>query len=461
MKLERQQGHRLVSQAFSVTVVMLLIVSAAVALRFYYVSRIEYHVARSDAADYINYGYNLVFRGVYSRHLTKEQPPPDSLRSPGYPLFVAVGFLLGGKEHFVRVVFALQSIMGGFLVLCTVLLGRRFLPVWWAVAAALLVALSPHQVTLTGYFLTEILYSFVLLVGLLCLVEAHRRQNLLGYGLAGIGFGIAYLVNETCLPLVFFLVLILLSVECASKESMLPYRWWRLGIFLLVFVCFPAVWMARNAFHLPEGAETGSKRALATLAYGSYPGFIYKSERYRYYPYREDPEQPVFASSLKNFTSIFWRRFKARPWRYLTWYIFEKPYYLWSWSFLQGRDIYIYQVNNSPYDQPGIIALTKSLMQVIHPFLMLLVAAGCGLIILLSRHSGLTGQKFEVLLIYGILLYVTMLCMVFAPLPRYAVPYRPEFYLAACWVAAAGVNSLSDRFSKVVPAESGGHARTD
>jgi hypothetical protein len=209
-------------------------------------------------------------------------------------------------------------------------------------------------------------------------------------------------------------------------------------LILALFLIFPTGWTIRNRSEAVSAGAGGSSRALHTLAHGTYPGFIYKDPRWKYFPYRDDPQIAEYTSSLGNFTRIFWQRFKERPLRHVVWYTFEKPYYIWSWNILQGMgDVYIYPIRQSLFTTNSLANTVRVGMKVIHPFLM----AAClgGLLLLLARlkKGNLTSADKEVAILVLVMLYVTLIYTIFACWPRYSVPFRPVFYLVASWSIAS------------------------
>jgi hypothetical protein len=209
----------------------------------------------------------------------------------------------------------------------------------------------------------------------------------------------------------------------------------RIWLFLLVFLLFPGSWILRNAAVLPPDAERGSARAAATLSHGAYPNFIYKDEFYQRFPYREDPEQPAFGSSFQQFIRILSKRASRQPVRYLTWYLFGKPYYLWRWSILQGvGDIYIFPLAGDLFAVSAGAGAVKKVMQILHPWLLVLAAAGVILLFFSDWDpSAADNRPWLPMHFFVVCIYATVLYMVFAPWPRYSIPFRPHLYLCAMW----------------------------
>lgn len=416
--------------------ILLLIFSVSLLLRIEYIRNTVVDVPiRADAKQYVTYGYNLARFGVFSKTYPSESPKPDSFRSPGYPLLIAASFFIAGTKNFYLLTLYTQAVLSALIVLLTYFIGRKFLPFNWAIAGAICVALCPHQVSIAGYLLTETLFGFLLHAGILCFLIGVGRRSYPWFFISAVFWSGAYLTNETALFLPFIFGVILLffmgtSLSKIDKKILLP----RLMLFFIVFSLAPAIWTVRNEVNLPPDAPKASERAMSTMSHGAYPGFIYKNPKFKYFPYREDPMQPAFGSSLKKFGEILWRRAKERPWRYFTWYFFEKPYYFWSWNILQGQgDIYIYPVKISFYELSRFANFTRNIMKALHLPAIFLAFASLPLIIIKNTYPGKSLKTGYFLFILTIGIYYTLLYMVFAPWPRYSVPLRPELYLCALW----------------------------
>lgn len=419
---------------------MVGIAALALGLRVAYLNHgIVDRPLRADAGQYVAYGYNLALRGAFSRSPPSEEPVPDSYRSPGYPALIAVAFLTGGEENWHRVLYYGQAVLGMMLVIVTFLVGRMFLSFGWALVPAAFVALSPHLVAMGGYILTENLFSVALTasVGLFCL--ALRRASDPLFAITGLSFGFAYLVNPTTLLLPLLLALVVVR-ELRRREAgpRKAQSTMARGLSLCVVLAFLVAgsWSVRNRLVVPPEGATGKQRALSTLTHGTYPGFVYESEAYKYYPYHEDPEQPEYGQSLSAFLRIFGRRVMQRPLRYLSWYLLEKPYYVWSWSILQGQgDIYVYPVRQSLYMTSAAADGTRRFMKWMHPVVLLFALVGCVWEVGRPGKARESGRAWEPRVVMTTLVYFTGVYALFVPWPRYGIPLRPLLYLLAVWAA--------------------------
>jgi 4-amino-4-deoxy-L-arabinose transferase-like glycosyltransferase len=430
------------------SIFIILLVAMALIFRLLFADQlVPPKAVRNDARDYLVYAYNLTNHGTYSKEYFTKEPQPDAWRSPGYPLVVALALLIGGAKHYYSIMIYFQIVISTLCVAMTYFLGRRLMPNWAALSAAGLVAFCPHLISISSNLLVETLFSFMLLAGIQAYYRALERKTVSSFLINALFFGYAYLTNETSLfvPWIFALVTVYLS-KVQDDRSTFRRNVWLVGSLLFVFCLFLTAWMLRNS-HLPPGAPRGIGRAIVTMSHGAYPGFVHKDPKHKYHPYREDPMQPAFGASFKNFRSIFWERFMHRPMRYICWYLLEKPYYLWSWDNLQSQkvgshspgrgDIYIYPVESSVYLRSTPANLTRQFMKVFHPIL--LVMALVGMVVAgVEAYSNRKSLKLDrsPIFLFIILVYYTGLYTVFAPWPRYSMPLRPELYLCAMWTAS-------------------------
>jgi 4-amino-4-deoxy-L-arabinose transferase-like glycosyltransferase len=394
---------------------------------------------RADAKQYIKYGYNLVHHNVYSLDYPSPGPKPDAFRSPGYPLLIATGMLLASGIKFIAVVLYTQAILGVLTVILTYLLARNYLPEAISLGAALLVGISPHLITMAGYLLTETLTTFLIVASLLTFNHALKHNNPKIFFLSGGFFGLGYLANETLLFLPFILAFWVILKNLKHPPVLSLKRSLPIVAFLTAFCVFPCAWFIRNAVSVPQESLTGYDRAVQTLSHGAYPGFVHETVKYKYFPYLEDPQQPQFGSSISEFSAVLWQRVRERPLRYISWYLFEKPYYFWSWNILQGQgDVFVYPVKTSLYHENQLALFMKWAMQKLHPILLLLLL--CGVPMLLLRKSNISEKpkrQNSPISLYTTCLYFTAIFIFFAPWPRYSIILRPELYICALWSATA------------------------
>ena len=441
-------GFAQVSRATFLLLVLVFLAALVIRLQYLWLAENHILIAR-DAKQYVDYGRNLIRHNTFSRGDPTTSPQPDSFRSPAYPFLIAVAMSIGGEPHYLQWLLNTQAGLSALLVPLTFFSGIIFLPSASAMAAAMLVAFSPHLVTATGCVLTETLFAFLLLSAVCTFQYALHLHSLGLFVISAFLFGCAYLTNEAALFLPFFFAVIGLLSRNTNKANMSKRRADRLIlIFLLITLTFPAAWALRNHLRVPDGAAKGSSRAIMTMSHGAYPDFIYKDPYYKRFPYREDPAQPVFGSSIKSFWRILWPRVKEDPVRYMRWYLTGKPYYLWSWDIIQGAgDIYIVPVEESLFNVSAVGHSIRGIMKFLHPVILSLALFSIPALIIGKRVWG-NGWRACSLPVFPltICIYFTIIYMVFAPWPRYGVPLRPELYLCAMWALTFFIRTLSHRW---------------
>jgi 4-amino-4-deoxy-L-arabinose transferase-like glycosyltransferase len=119
-------------------------------------------------------------------------------RVPGYPIWVAVWHAITDYDY--RVLTYAQAVLGAMTVPLTYLLGRRLLGVAVGLLAALGAAVDVILINETGPVLSEVLYTPLVLVGVIALVAAVREPTWRRLALAGACLGAGALVR----PMLFF-----------------------------------------------------------------------------------------------------------------------------------------------------------------------------------------------------------------------------------------------------------------
>ncbi|MEM7199283.1 MAG: glycosyltransferase family 39 protein [Planctomycetota bacterium] len=403
------------------TVLLAFVCAIAILLRAGFVAQTYVKdPLRTDAGQYAQYSHNVVHHGVYSLDEGPD-PQPDSFRSPGYPALLAAVRWVAGEDDWYEWARWLQVALGVAMVPLSFLLARTALRDGPALIVAGLVALSPHLVACTGYILTETLCGLLLLLALWFTVRMAEGKGRLAAIAAGVTLAFAALTNEA-------LVLLPLPLLWLLRRRV---GWRGMTAFGAAFLLIMGAWTARNQVLVKDPARSGSYRALITLSHGTYPGWVYQSEASRFSAYLEDPEQPSFGTSWSRFREVMAERVRERPLRYLSWYLLEKPYWLWSWSILQGQgDVYVFPVADSLYETQAAANATRLLMKGLHPAILVLLFLG--LVRWLWRART---HRVAVDVLGATLVYVTAVYVVFAPWPRYSIPLRPELYLFAVWTA--------------------------
>jgi 4-amino-4-deoxy-L-arabinose transferase-like glycosyltransferase len=385
---------------------------------------------RADAAHYFSYAYNLRHYGIYSGALSwdarQQVPVPDSIATPGYPLFLLAVPGLAPEQAWLDRVSRVQAALGVLSVWLVYLVGARLLGPGAALAGALLAATSPHLATISTYLLTESLFLFLLLASVLATLAALQAGGRWRYALAGLAWGLCSLVRPTMqfLPALFLLAALLLPALRAYRRGA--------ALLLAGFLLAQAPWLLRNQLMPPGPPEPDLM--ISFLHHGSYPGFMYHDDPASYgYPYRFDPDNERITRDVPSVLADIAGHFREQPLTYANWYLVGKPGKFLSWGIINGfGDIYTYPPIRSPYLEDLRFALIRYAALLMHWPLMLLGLAGAFVAAWRPRALGLDASGAVVArVLAAVVLYAVGLHMIGAPFPRYAIPFRPFFYLLA------------------------------
>lgn len=386
---------------------------------------------RADARQYFAYAYNLHQSGIYSGVLAKSKEQqsklvPDAVRTPGYPLFL-LPFIENGVDQntLLNIAFA-QVLMSTLVMIIAFFLARKILPIWGALGAVALVALSPHLVNANIFILSESLFAFLLTLCVWWLSGMNKNSSVWYLLLAGFLVALSSLVRPSlqyyvvCLAILFFL-----SFEIRHARKFLVFL-------LLGYVVGYGPWVARNlnAF----GKVSDDQLKISWLYHGIYPEFKYKNDPKTYvFPYRYDPRSNQISQSTATVFTEVRRRFTEETWRHMRWYLFGKPEAFWRWNIVNGHAAgFVYPVTSTPYVSVTHFKVTYKLMEYLHVPIIILGMLGAFLVWMPTLVRGFNDhQRFAARVLSLVLLYFTFIHMIGVPYPRYSIPLRPLVYIMA------------------------------
>ena len=204
-------------------------------------------VENPDTPTYVRPALALLLTGSFSPDASRA-PEPELNRTPGYPALVAAVYALCGERP------AALGVTSALLSTATIgllfLLARRFVGEGAAFASAALLALDPGSFRYSLVALTEVPFTFLLLLGSLLLLRAGdeaRRPVLLAFA-GGLALACATLVRPL---LYYFFPALALLLPVAMRR-------WRsgrmLGAFLAPVLVLVGGWQLRN--HLRAGTSS-------------------------------------------------------------------------------------------------------------------------------------------------------------------------------------------------------------
>lgn len=431
-------------------VVLILLFSCF--LRFYYIENtVVEQLFPADAGEYALCAVNLLHTGIYSSTFPPA-PHGDALRFPGYPLFLIPFLALTTKvKYFYLSVLHGQAILSTLCIFLLYLIIRDVFPAWLTLFITFFAGFNPYLITMSGYFLSEILYTFLLLLFILTALKAIKKPSFARFALAGFILGLNLLVK----PLLFPVPFLVLAAAVFSRKirALIPVKYILTTLIMMTVVFSP--WSVYS--YRTEGSITGSKStATVTFATGTYSDLRYNGGRQNY-PYLDDPGWSKWSTNAASIILHLKDEFKRHPATYIYWYTVGKPLMLWQWTITEGMgDIYIYPVKSTPYFDNLLFKLTRSISYLFHyPILLCFLACT---VMRLIRPSFLKkigfGSFLQLDIMAVVVLYITFSHVLITPSQRYSIPFRILVYPAGIAFMIYLTAFAGKYFIKRIPAAS-------
>ncbi|MFN8453197.1 MAG: glycosyltransferase family 39 protein [Anaerolineae bacterium] len=184
---------------------------------------------------------NIVNHGVFSQTNT---PPfsPDIERTPIYPLFLATILVVFGNSF--RAIILLQILIGSITALLTFYIAKKLGHSALAgLIAAWIVAADPVTILLNNRLLTETLFTFGLILGVLLFIAYLHHNKLENLFLSAIVISLSALTR----PIAQFLPIALFPLFIVARKDKLLGRSMTNG-FIFIFICGVLIssWCYRN-----------------------------------------------------------------------------------------------------------------------------------------------------------------------------------------------------------------------
>jgi 4-amino-4-deoxy-L-arabinose transferase-like glycosyltransferase len=193
-----------------------------------------------DSSSYIDPAAHVLANGAYPSTGTALGTFGPATRTPGYPLFIALIYWLGGQDPFLIIL--VQVMIGTLTVYFTFRLGRRLLLEPPALLGALLLAVNPESITHVFYLLTETLFACLLVAAVLAWLKGHQEKRLLSYGIAALLMGACTMVRSIAVWFPMILWPGWLFGDRADRRRRLALSSLFVGVYLLTLM----PWFARN-----------------------------------------------------------------------------------------------------------------------------------------------------------------------------------------------------------------------
>jgi 4-amino-4-deoxy-L-arabinose transferase-like glycosyltransferase len=387
----------------------------------------------SDANWYLNRAVSIANGEGYS-----EGGYPTAYWPVGYPGFLGVLFYLFGQHQLVGQIANLLMAAASFFLQLE-LTRRIFRSEAAARLGVLLLTVYPNHAAYTSFILTEIYFTFLLLLGVYLYVTRQGWKWVLFCGLV---FGLATLTK----PQVLFLPGLLVLFHVFGREEK---NKWREPIvkgfaIYLVMAAVLTPWAVRNSQVFGELVLISTNGG-ATLLSGNNPtaegGYVENDAlmAQRNFSVQDQVESDRRARAL----ALEW--LQENPGRFIQ-LIPLKIWHLWAKN---GEAEWVYQAGYQHYHQYQYIFRTvRWLNQIFYG--LLLVGSLLAIVLLVNNRRSVTWPW--VLIGYCLMIYLTMISVVFSGQSRFHFPAMPWIIMYAAW--AIGMFSrrpLPERYQASLP----------
>ena len=278
----------------------------------------------SDDLNYIKSAVAFLKTGIFTFHNFNE---PTVFVMPFYPLLLAALFKIFGFGILgLQAVRVVQAIISCASILIVFLIAKKLFNLKTAYIAAIFYAFYIPNIVTSGYFLTETLFTFLLIFIIYLSLVFVESPGKLKFAALGLLYTLAVLCRPTIALFPVFLLIYCLFRKVKYTDLIAPFM-----AFSLVFIIIMAPWWIRNykeySEFIPLSAASGNP-----MLQGTYVNYEQTPENTVYYKLGSNAfetnkiEVNVAKTRMKS-------EFKKDFWGYLNWYTFKKTIYFWYSAF--------------------------------------------------------------------------------------------------------------------------------
>ncbi|PQP35626.1 hypothetical protein C6A37_01635 [Desulfobacteraceae bacterium SEEP-SAG9] len=188
----------------------------------------------------------------------------STIRTPGYPSFIAMIYLIFGVRPWV--VLFIQLLLNIFSLIMVYLLSKMFFNNKISIIATFLYAIDPHVIFYSTTLLTDTLFVFLFLSSILSLIQGLSNQKALFLFLTGFFLGLATLVR----PISQYFIFIVLLIVLFYPDIKWSFRLKAIPCFLFIFILTISPWMFRNYSQYGRLSLTSMQGSTLLFWYATY-----------------------------------------------------------------------------------------------------------------------------------------------------------------------------------------------
>jgi len=320
MKRLRDKFLKYITDKYKIWLIILISLSFTLKLCiiFYYGNNLN---LASDDLNYIKSAIALARKGIFIFH---EYNEPTVFVTPLYPFFLAAIFKIFGYGFIgLQIGRTIQAVLSLITIILVFMIAECIFDKKVALISSFLVSFYYPNIITPGYFLTENLFTPLLMLLIYLSLKFSMTPKTSQFMLLGLIWTLATL----CRPTIALYPLLLLFHMLINKKYKVKgfVMSWIAMIFAFTFIMMP--WWVRNYFEyktfIPLAESSGNP-----LLQGTYIGYNQTPENIVYYKLGKNAfetnriEVEVAKKRIKE-------DFKNDFWRYLKWYTVDKTYLLW------------------------------------------------------------------------------------------------------------------------------------
>ena len=385
-------------------------------LRAVLIFAIPVEIRSSDAGWFLQRGLGIARGEGYS-----EGGYPTAYWPIGYPGFLGVLFYLFGGEQLVGQLANLLMAAACFFLQLE-LTRRIFNSEAAARLGVLLLTIYPNHVGYTAFTLTEIYFTFLLLLGIYIYIYL-ARHGWIWLTISGLVFGLATLTK----PQVIFLpgLLVLLQLLYGGPKANVRDSTVRGIVIYLMMASLMIPWAMRNS-HIFGDTVLVSTNGGATLLTGNNPsadgGYIENDPLVAQRNFSVSDQ--VAADRRAKELALSW--IKENPGRFIT-LVPLKIWHLWA---KDGEIEWGYQAGYRNYEQyRHIFRSVRWANQILYTLLLAGALAGFALLV----RNGRNVTWPWILIGYCLMTYLTLISIIFSGQSRFHFPAMPWIIMYASW----------------------------
>lgn len=310
-------------------IILWLLLALTVASRLYYVLESPRLNLSHDEVGYVRMTVQFLNKGFLGYYSDK----PNAFVTPGYPLFLAFIFWLASfaGANSLLAVRVIQVFLSAGTVFMVFIIGQKCVGYKTGIFAAFLTAIYPPAFMANNRILTEVLFSFFLLIYIYLLIIAISEGNNRYHALSGLVMGLTVLVRPAVAP--FLIVPYLLLLWKYRKSRVLKNCF--AAIIMFSAVMFP--WWIRNYLVFDKiivlATQSGNPLLRGTDPYDPYnkigPSIM------------NVPEEAMTKVAMDRIKGGF----QSKPLYWLKWFTVGKFIYLWKrpWGMVDAFSVTLHQ----------------------------------------------------------------------------------------------------------------------